>query len=144
MKTIKELSGEILLYFYAKQREQGFSYDEIIRFEGIYTGKISYNGPEELNKISNNNSADIYNAMNYLNEKSFLSFKSSSDSGGDSIHSLKVSASGVDIIEGIERDNQARNDFTVNFNIKLAETMNVESLLKAELGSLLKFGLVNG
>ena len=48
-----------------------------------------------------------------------------------------VTAGGVDIIEGIERGEAERNNFYLTFNIKLADKINVESLVKNELGSIL-------
>jgi hypothetical protein len=57
------------------------------------------------------------------------------------IHGFRVTASGVDIIEGVERDVTAKQNFTINFNIKVADNITVESLIKNELGSIFKGSL---
>jgi hypothetical protein len=41
-------------------------------------------------------------------------------------------------VEGVERDNEAKEKFTINFNIKLADNVTVESLIKSEVGSIFK------
>ena len=57
-------------------------------------------------------------------------------------HGLRLTAYGVDIIEGIEKSDKEKEAFKINFNIKLAENINIESLIKAELGSLIKASLI--
>lgn len=142
MKSTKKLSGELLLYFYAKQRQRGFNSHEIMRFTDWDNIKlVGQSGMEaEVAKLSSNY-ADLYNAILYLGEKGYLYFKQSRNSGGDMIHSFRVTAPGVDIIEGVERDTAAKQNFTVNFNIKVADNITVESLIKNELGSVFKGSL---
>lgn len=139
-KSIKEIAGDILLYFYARQRETGFALPDQINFGGIYSSQINYSGPENLKKISRK-PADLYNAFRYLDEKHFIDFKTAHSSAADTFYNIRLSAQGIDIIEGVELNEQARRNFTINFNIKLADNINVDSLVKAQLGNLLKFGL---
>jgi hypothetical protein len=77
MKSTKKLSGELLLYFYAKQRERGFNSQEIVRFTDWNNIKlVEQSGMEaEMKKLSSSD-ADLYNAIMYLGEKGYLDFKS--------------------------------------------------------------------
>lgn len=144
MKPIKEIAGELLLYFYTKQRKHGFPVMEIIRFDGW--DKITMNDQSELGKdlmkICKDNAADLYNALLYLEQNAFLDVNTGRDSGGDSMHNFAVTSRGIDIIEAIERGQPERNNFYVTFNIKLADNVNVESLIKNELGSIFKASLL--
>jgi hypothetical protein len=143
MKSIKTISGEVLLYFYAKQRKAGFESMEILHFSDWDNIKIMGHGQiaEDLPKIDKN-AANTYNALAYLHDKGYLAFNDSRSTGGDSLHNFRVTAAGMDIVEGIERDAQAKDNFTINFNIKLADNVTIESLLKAELGSIFKGSLL--
>lgn len=146
MQTIKKISGNMLLYFYAIQRNKAFSITEFISFSGIRDEQIKLDNRDkspllaDLYAISKSD-ADIYNAMIYLEEKSFISFKTSMDSGGHYLHDVRVTAYGIDIIESIERKDEDRENFYVNFNIEVSPTINVESLLKVELEQLVKNSL---
>jgi len=142
MKPVKKIAGEILLYFYAKQRKIGFDSMEILHFSDWEDIKIVGQGQiaEDLPKIDKE-AANIYNALQYLKEKNYLDFNASRSTGGDAMHNFKVTAWGMDIIEGVERDEAAKINFTVNFNIKLADNVTIESLIKNELGSIFKGSL---
>mgnify|MGYP006895939084 CR=1 FL=1 len=48
MKTIKHIAGDILLYFYALQRKNGFSVSKIIDFEGIHSGSMQLDEKDPL------------------------------------------------------------------------------------------------
>ncbi len=139
---IKHIAGDLLLFFYDFQRKNGFPPKNVVRFSGVFEGQISLLDRGDLEnrllEISRGSSADAYNALRYLEEKNFLDFKKASDTGGDLLHGFHVTAYGVDIIEGIERGPEEKKEFHMTFNIKLADTVNIDSLIKAELGSLLK------
>ena len=142
--SIKKISGDILLYMYSVQRCEGFS-NRILSFQRMDKGvKLSANSDfeKDIFKIADNSAVNLYNAIRYLEEKSFIDFNDSGDTGGDHFVNIHVTAFGVDIIEGIERDNEAREKFNITFNIKLADNINIESLIKNELSSLVKLGLI--
>jgi hypothetical protein len=144
MKPIKEIAGEILLYFYVLHRKNGFGSMDIIRFSGWdeITLPDQPGLSHDLLAICSGSAADLYNALKYLNEQHLLGIRISRDSGGDSMHNFELTAGGVDIIEGIERGQVERANFFVTFNIKLADNINVESLIKNELGSIFKGSLI--
>jgi hypothetical protein len=147
MENIKKFSGDVLLYLYARKREKGFEDDVLLRFDHcIADEKVSLNSNTDLTKdllkITQNNDVDLYNSLQYLHEKGFIFYKRGLDTGGESLHNFHVTAQGVDIIEGVDYDEESRNNFNINFNIKLADNVTVESLIKNELGSLAKFALI--
>ncbi len=151
MKTIKQISGDILLYFYYLQRDDySYLHDFTLSFQMRHfsngekspvMGKKDNDICKNLLKISEKDN-DIYNALMYLYEKSFIELSNSKSNVNDHFHNFKVSAYGIDIVEGIERGEEEKKNFNVNFNIKVKNNFNVESLLKAELGSILKLGLI--
>lgn len=143
MKPIKKIAGEVLLFFYAKQRKGGFESLDIIHFTDWKDIKMP--GDNDITKglkAISASAADIYNALEYLEDSGYLSYRRSRNTGGDMMHQFRVTAGGIDIVEGIERDEEAKHNFTVNFNIKLADSVTVESLIKNELGSLIKTSLI--
>lgn len=143
IKSIKTIAGEVLLYFYAVQRKNGFGSMEVLSFSDWDNIHIAGQGQiaDDIIKIDNN-AANIYNSLLYLEGKHFLSFNSSRSTGGDSFMDFRVTDTGIDIVEGVERDEPAKQNFTVNFNIKLADNVTIESLLKTELGSIFKGSLL--
>ena len=94
---------------------------------------------EELKKYSD---GDLYNALKYLHDCGLLTFSESKSNVDDSYHNFELTASGVDLIEGIERGEVERNQFNVTFNFNINNNITVESLLKMELGSLVKASLI--
>jgi len=71
-----------------------------------------------------------------------IDYKDSPDNTGSNLFNLKVTASGVDIIEGIERGAEEKRVFNMTFNFNITNDVTVESLLKAEFGSLIKASLI--
>lgn len=138
MRPIKEIAGEILLYFYTLQRRNGYGSMDVLTFGGFDEIALitETDLSKSLMKICNDSAADLYNGLNYLDQRNFMSLHQSRSTGGDSLHSFMVTSHGIDIIEGIERGQEERNNFYVTFNIKVADQINVESLLKNELGSI--------
>lgn len=149
MEPIKTIAGKILLYFYSVQRtEYAKLHDFSVSFQMRHFSNPDERSPkmersstnellENLLKISNRDN-DIYNALLYLNGSGFIEMKESKDNVGIHLYNFQLSNHGIDIIEGIERGNDEKQIFNVTFNIKVADNVNVDSLVKAEVGSLLK------
>lgn len=97
---------------------------------------------QKLVSLCRGSAADLYNALMYLSQKGFINLMANRSSAGDSLHDFSVTSGGIDIIEGIERGQAERNNFYITFNIKLADNINIESLLKNEIGSILKGSLI--
>jgi len=85
---------------------------------------------------------DIFNALIYLSDSYFVTYSESKTTAGSHIHGMKVTAKGIDLIEGIERGREEKKEFNVTFNFNIQNNITVESLLKAELGSLIKVSLL--
>lgn len=148
MITIKKLAGDILLLMYKLQREGVSLYREMISFGEtdqrtfVIRNEADSGLGTNILKLSGGSAIDCYNALLYLEQKGFISYNSRKSTMDEMFHNFQVAAAGIDIIEGIERGEEERKEFNFNFNIKLAENINVESLLKVELGSLLKASLL--
>lgn len=152
MEPIKTIAGKILLYFYSIQRiDYAKLHDLMLAFQMRHFSNPNEHSPkmergnneviENLLKISNNDN-DIYNALKYLQGGGFIEMSDSKDNVGDHFLNFNVTNYGIDIIEGIERGDEEKRVFNINFNIKVADTVNIESLLKAEVGSLIKTSLL--
>ena len=153
IKPIKTIAGEILLFFYVLHRKNPSTLSNWI------TSFQDYHLPEESkaegmvnndkNEIYQNllnigfNTVNIYNALCYLEGKGFITYNSSRDSHAMNIYGIGLTAYGIDVVEDIdqvneEKRNQAQQNFEVNFNITVNNNITVESLIKNELGSLIK------
>lgn len=141
-KTIKEIAGDVLLYFYAKQRENIYTLEASLLDFDAQNSDIQLIGEGEfensIRSLAVNSGNDVLNGIDYLLGKDFINCTKKSDNRGWLIHNITLTSTGVDIVEGIERGKSERNNFYMTFNIKLTDTINVESLLKAELGSIFK------
>lgn len=147
MKTIKTISGEILLYLYLLQRQDvGKLKGQMLHF-GLWHNPTASEGAQMSNRsksIFNTKDFDaytdndLYNALVYLYDSSLVDYSESKDNTGSHFLNLKVTSYGVDIIEGIERGEEERKIFNVTFNFNVTNDVTVESLLKAEFGSLFK------
>jgi len=151
MEAIKKIAGKMLLYFYTLQRNDYSSlYDFGLSFQmrhfpkGEKSPAINDKNNEisqTLIKISGNDN-NAYNALIYLCEKGFINMSKTSDNVSDHFLNINVSSEGIDIIEGIERGETEKKEFNIIFNIKIADNINIESLIKTELGSLIKASLL--
>ena len=142
--SLKKIAGDILLILYFLQRQHGYCDGGIISIDR------KMDNPEALEKstlgaklIKNGRSvADVYNALRYLQEKDFVSLSENNDNQTFNIFDLRVSAGGIDIIEGIVRGPEERQQFYITFNIKLTDSINIETLIKNEIGSLFKASVI--
>lgn len=151
MTSIKKIAGEILLYLYLLQRQDvGKLKSEILSF-GIWhippekQGAQLERRSETLFKVSDFDSYtdnDLYNALVYLYDSSLIDYTDSRDTFGSHFVNLKVTSLGTDIIEGIDRGPEEKKVFNVTFNFNITNDVTVESLLKAEFGSLIKGSLI--
>lgn len=137
--SIKKISGKILLQLYVLQREQGSIKNEILRFDKNYDNKDELTRSslgKQLYEIANSSVPDVYNSLLYLYEKGFISFTDSKDTGGEHFLNIRVIAGGIDIIEGVERGEKAREQFNLNFNFT------IDSLIKADIENAVKVSLI--
>lgn len=153
LETIKEISGRILLYFYYLKREDSEYFK--LRSLTLHIEFTDYTDPNKPTSLKINNSdisekirtlvpkdLDIYNSLIYLKDKNFLNFTKKVIKSREALTSFEVTSDGLDIIEGVERGEGERKEFKVNFNLNVNNNFNVESLLKAEIGSLIKGSLL--
>ncbi|PIX81264.1 MAG: hypothetical protein COZ34_04165 [Candidatus Pacebacteria bacterium CG_4_10_14_3_um_filter_34_15] len=107
MKTLKQIAGDLLLYFYKLQRQDKLEVSHVIVFDNYPGENINLNDKSEFGKtilnLADNSSIDTYNGLKYLEEKSFINFKEDGSNAGILLHGLSITAYGIDIIEGIER-----------------------------------------
>lgn len=152
MEPIKTIAGKILLYFYLIQRnDYAKLHDLVLEFQMRHFSNKDDESPQithkenavaqNLLKISGNDN-NVYNALIYLQDKGFIEMRKIPDNVNDNFLNFSVSSAGIDIIESIERGESEKKEFNIIFNIKLADNINVENLIKAELGSLFKASLI--
>jgi hypothetical protein len=149
MESIKKIAGKILLYFYFLQRIDYRDINNInIRFN-IWNRSDNQDILEKrdstifnIDKFNSYTNNDLYNAIVYLHDSGLISYYDSEDNCGISMISFKVTASGIDLIEGIERGETEKKEFNIIFNFNITQDITVESLLKAEFGPLIKNSLL--
>lgn len=134
--TIQQAAQKILLIFYKRYTSQGFITDEVMQFE--YDDEWELDSDDELLKTALAEEVDspilIKNALQYLEDKRLISFKTRGLLSGDFMaYQFTITSTGVDMIEGVGGAGNTREIYQNTFNIKLAENINVESLIKAEL-----------
>ena len=140
MEPIKAIAGRILLYFYSIQRDDYSCLHDLLLSFQMRHFKSSEKSPvleskeskisENLIKIAGNDN-NIYNALMYLYEKGFIDMSKDQNNVSDSLLNFSFTSRVIDIIEGVEREAEERNNFYITFNIKLADDIKIESLIKA-------------
>lgn len=139
MVPIKSIAGEILIELYKYQRSNGGYLSQLLRFTGLGRGALQLeNGALDIiDFLKFGSVADIFNALQYLFEKKFISFTEYKTPMSIGLHMFKVTADGIDIIEGIERGSEEKQNFNLIFNIKLADNVTIDSLIKTDLKGLI-------
>jgi len=139
--TIKETSGKILLYLYQLQRTVPLSMQ--YRQLGFITRKTGGIGMTSDKKWLTNNlldinssSTDIFNAFIFLIGKGFIETRERSTGEAKIYVGIQLTSKGIDMVEGIERGDDGKYEFTVNFNIQVASDMDVEALIHDNLSML--------
>jgi hypothetical protein len=139
--TIKETAGKILLYFYQLQRtvpltmnnrQLGFVDRKNANLYVTSDKKWLTNNLLAINPVSN----DIYNAFIFLIDKGYI-LSNERASGDAKIYvGIQLSATGIDIVEGIEGGSDGQRDFTATFNIPINGSAHVEDVIKDNLSIL--------
>jgi len=142
MNNIQETSEKLLLAFYKIHREEGTILDEVLSFEKNTTWGASSDNIElleKLLKLSNESALDLKNSLKYLKEKGLINFLSEGLLGGEvDIYNLEISSNAIDIIEGVTGAETSKSMYQTIFNVKLADNINLESLLSTKLGAEFK------
>ena len=152
LKPIKTIAGEILLYFYLLQRKNITDLNlAMLHFSFKRNPNNQVDGMEmpgrdktilKDEKFEGYSDVDIFNALMYLSDSYLIDYKESKSTAGSHLHQLKITASGINIIEGIERGEEEKREFNVTFNFNVQNNVTLESLLKAEFGSIFKASLL--
>lgn len=152
MTPIKKIAGEMLLYFYLLQRRDVSQLsDKILSFQMRY---FSPGRAEEGPLLNDRNAtilnivefeqyrdADLLNSLTYLGDCGLIDVSDSQGTVDHTFLNIRVTARGIDLIEGIERGEKEKTEFNVTFNFNVSNNVTVESLLRTELGSLFKLSL---
>ena len=141
--TIKETAGKILLYFYQLQRTvpASMTYRQLGFIDKTNGGVSLSTDKKWLTKDLldiNPQPTDVFNAYVYLIDKGYINTEGRAASGKRIFVGIRVTGSGIDIVEGIERGKEGQHDFTTVFNITVTGHTKVESLIKENLSNLLE------
>ena len=141
--TIKETAGKMLLYLYQLQRTvpSSMQYRQL-GFIDKADGKVGITSDKkwltrDLLDISPQ-SSDVFNGFVFLIDKGFIRSRERSTSGARIYVGLHLTATGIDVIEGVEHGTTGKDVFASTFNIPVDESMNVETLIQDNVGALLK------
>jgi len=142
--TIKEIAGKILLYVYYRCRTNAVEfehYDEIIFNFGSTYKKVKISGkgqlPRDLQKMGYSDN-DLYEALKLLIKSRHI--ESLRGRAGIHLANIQLTPYGYDVIEGIERSSEDKKNFFTLFNIRISNNMNIDSLIKSEIGNIVGLG----
>ena len=141
--TIKETAGKILLYFYQLQRTVPLTmkYRQLGFIDrkngGLYVTsdkKWLTNNLLDINPVS----TDVLNAFTFLIDKGFIQSLERATGEATIYVGIQLSATGIDVVEGIEGGPDGKQAFTSTFNIQVDGSANIESVIKDNLSILLE------
>lgn len=141
--TIKETAGKILLYLYQLQRtvpaemrtrQLGFIDRKDGRM-GLTSDKKWF--AKDLMDI-NNTIPDVLNAFGFLLDKNLIQSNEKVSNGARIYVGVRVTAAGIDMIEGVEYNQKGRDAFGAAFNMKVSDGTTIEKLVRDHLGRLLE------
>lgn len=147
MVPIKKIAGEIILYLYLLQRQDVAKLKGQMLNFGLWHQPTGASGAQLNNRTDTifavcdfdaYTDNDLYNALVYLYDSGLIEYKDSKDNTGSHFFNLKVTSYGIDMVEGIERGEEEKKIFNMTFNFNITNDVTIESLLKAEFGSLFK------
>lgn len=142
--SIKQTAGRILLSLYVIQLDNPTELEQAsVVFQS--SSNIELDTDEWLENILhsiNDNDAILYNAFNYLLEKGLIAKKNSKGlMSGLLLIGLHITASGIDIIEGIEQGEEPQKIVKSLFNFNFSSKVTIDSLVKAEVGNIVGVGV---
>lgn len=139
--TIQEAAQKVLLIFYRRYTVQGFITEDALEFEYDNGWEFTTSDSllEKALKVEVDSSILIKNSLQYLEDKGLITFKTQGLLSSDFLgYQFNLTSTGVDMIEGVGGAGNSRATYQTTFNVKLADNINVDSLLKTELkGSVL-------
>lgn len=147
IKPVKTISGEVLLYLYWMHRENIGKLKDVRLTFGLHRSENIVLDRREasifsVDKFKEYSDNDLFAALQYLSDLYLIEYKDSPDNTGSNFFNFKVTAHGVQIVEGVQHSQEEKNQFNMTFNFNLENNVTIESLLKAELGSLFKASLI--
>ena len=134
--TIQEAAQKVLLIFYKRHTSQGSITDEAFDFE--YDNEWAFYSDDNIIQealLESIESAVLLKvALQYLENKRLITFKTRGLLNGDfSAYQFTLTSNGVDVIEGVGGAGNSRDVYQNTFNVNLAPSITVESLIKGEL-----------
>ncbi len=141
--SIKQTAGKILLSLYVVQLDNPTKLEQTsVVFMATPNSKLDTS--EWLKSILhsiNDNDVILYNAFNYLLEKHLIAKKNNRElMGGLVLLGLHLTATGIDVIEGVEQGEEPQKIVKSLFNFNFTSKVTVDSLVKAEVGNIVGIG----
>jgi hypothetical protein len=134
--TIQEAAQKTLLIFYERYKNTGIITDDTFEFRNDGAWELDTDD-ENLKKalLDEVGSAILLKvAIQYLEDKSLISFKTHGLLSGDFIaHQFTLTSVGVDMVEGIGGAGNSRDVYQNTFNVVLNNDITVDSFIKTEL-----------
>lgn len=136
--TIKETAGKIILYFYQLQRVAPLSMpSRQLGFLNKKDGGLSLTSDKKwlTSNLLDINPAkvDILNAFMYLTDNGFIRSTERTAAEARMYVGVQLTSRGIDIVEGVERDQSGREDFQTAFNLKVESGQSVDEFIKQSL-----------
>jgi len=81
-------------------------------------------------------STDVFNAFVYLLDKGFIQSQERASAEARIYVGFQLTGKGIDIVEGVERGQDGKEDFNHVFNIEVGNSIGVEELISQNLSML--------
>lgn len=145
--SIKQTAGKILLSLYVLQLSNPTELEQTsVVFQATSDVELETDAwLEDILHSINDNDNLLYNSFNYLLEKGLIAKKNKKDfMGGLLLLGLHLTASGIDVIEGVEQGEEPQKIIKSLFNFNFSSKMTIDSLVKAEVGNIVGVGAAVG
>lgn len=139
--TIKSTAGKMLLYLYKMQRSTPI---DMPKRQLVFVDKPGKGVAMTSDKVwlakdlleINGSGADVYNAFRFLLDKEYVKSNLRLSPQAMVYTGLELTAMGIDIVEGVERDSGGATAFSEAFNMSVEAGTKVDKVVEQQLSSL--------
>jgi hypothetical protein len=139
--TVKATAGKLLLYIYMLQRSAPL---DMLKRQIVFVDKQSRGVSLTSDKVwlakdlleINSNGSDIYNAFQFLLNQQFVTAQHRAVPNAKIYADIELTATGFNVIEDIERDDEGARVFRQKFNLEVEGGTNIDKVIDKQLSSL--------
>lgn len=139
--TVKATAGKLLLYIYKLQRSVPL---DMLKRQIVFVDKQTRGVSLTSDKVwlardlleINPSGSDIYNAFQFLINQQFVRAKERSVPNAKIYADIELTATGFNVVEDIERDDEGARIFREKFNLRVEGGSSIDKVIDEQLSSL--------